>query len=112
MDYTKTGTIDWAEFVTFMEHPTVRGYLMTLDIEVRDAELFFDILADLSDTGEVDVIAFAEGCLYMKGPAKAMDMQILAFQVKMIHSNQLRFANYLTARLDDIQKSLTGGKEG
>eukprot|EP00747_Dinoflagellata_sp_TGD_P062811 gnl/TRDRNA2_/TRDRNA2_153181_c1_seq1.p1 gnl/TRDRNA2_/TRDRNA2_153181_c1~~gnl/TRDRNA2_/TRDRNA2_153181_c1_seq1.p1 ORF type:complete len:113 (+),score=20.25 gnl/TRDRNA2_/TRDRNA2_153181_c1_seq1:2-340(+) len=111
MDFTNTGSLDWGEFITFMEHPTVRGYLMTLGIEVRDAELFFDILADLSDTGEVDVIAFAEGCLCMKGPAKAMDIQCLAFQVKMIHENQLRFANYLTARLDRIQKSLTGGKE-
>ena len=106
MDLNASGTIDGGEFMSFMQHQTVRSYMLSLGIEVRDAELFFDVIADLSATGEVDVMSFAEGCLTMKGVAKSMDLQCLGFQVRMIHKNQLIFADYMTARLDALQTSM------
>eukprot|EP00747_Dinoflagellata_sp_TGD_P143139 gnl/TRDRNA2_/TRDRNA2_176349_c10_seq1.p1 gnl/TRDRNA2_/TRDRNA2_176349_c10~~gnl/TRDRNA2_/TRDRNA2_176349_c10_seq1.p1 ORF type:complete len:111 (-),score=23.96 gnl/TRDRNA2_/TRDRNA2_176349_c10_seq1:274-606(-) len=47
--------------------------------------MFFHILLDECDAEEVDIDAFAEGTMKMKGVANAMDMQTLMYKVNALH---------------------------
>jgi len=89
IDDDKDGKISWKEFAEHAEHPNVKAYFGALDIEVRDAAHFFELLEAGSLDGEVDGKMFLEGCLRLKGNAKMVDIQGMRCQLTSL-SRQVR----------------------
>jgi len=84
IDTDGSGTINMEEFQEGMLSDQVLVLMNSLDLEVRDAEWFFKMLLQISDTGEVDSDSFVDTCIKMKGTAKSIDLQCLAYETKLI----------------------------
>mmetsp|Transcript_9666 Transcript_9666/g.21562 ORF Transcript_9666/g.21562 Transcript_9666/m.21562 type:complete len:691 (-) Transcript_9666:128-2200(-) len=84
MDFDNSGSITWAEFSERLENETVKACLQSIGLDVKDAYMFFTTLTEISGDGKVDIDAFCEGCMKMKGQASSIDLAALAFEAKLI----------------------------
>ncbi|CAL1157550.1 unnamed protein product [Cladocopium goreaui] len=73
LDTDGSGRISKAEFINAMKDDRIVSYMHTLALEMHDAEHFFDIIADNCE--EVDIDAFIEHSMAMRGNATALDMR-------------------------------------
>jgi len=71
IDGDKSGTVTWGQFEGHLQDDKCKLYLQSLNISTQDAWSLFRIL-DVDLTGALDIDQFVEGCLILKGPAKAM----------------------------------------
>lgn len=100
MDFDCSGSITWDEFQERLKDPAVKMYMLSLGLEVRDAQIFFETLRNISGTEEVDIDAFVEGCIKMKGTASGIDLAAVSFQAKLMQSS-----------LNDLHVKLTDDRE-
>mmetsp|Transcript_21335 Transcript_21335/g.61685 ORF Transcript_21335/g.61685 Transcript_21335/m.61685 type:complete len:643 (-) Transcript_21335:28-1956(-) len=75
------------DFQQALNHSKYRNYLQIIGLDIKDATLFFDMLASANE-GEVDIEDFINGCMRLKGAATSIDMQHLVFETKMMHKLQ------------------------
>jgi len=73
LDTDGSGKITKAEFINDMKDDRIVSYMNMIGLEMHDAEHFFDIIAD--DCEEVDIDAFIEHSMAMRGNATALDMR-------------------------------------
>eukprot|EP00747_Dinoflagellata_sp_TGD_P100894 gnl/TRDRNA2_/TRDRNA2_168176_c1_seq1.p1 gnl/TRDRNA2_/TRDRNA2_168176_c1~~gnl/TRDRNA2_/TRDRNA2_168176_c1_seq1.p1 ORF type:complete len:371 (-),score=81.60 gnl/TRDRNA2_/TRDRNA2_168176_c1_seq1:103-1215(-) len=73
MDMDNSGTLSWSEFQAATKDPEMSYYFRAVDIDVLEAQNLFRLL-DIDDAGEVEYMDFLDGCLRLKGPAKALDL--------------------------------------
>merc|ERR1712113_828690 len=73
----------------------MKAYLSCSGLDIRHAEIFFDMLASSSsEEEEVSIDAFVDGCMKMKGEATSLDMQVLLYKTKVIY-RELRRMHHL-----------------
>lgn len=89
IDDDGSGMISWPEFKSGMENPRMQAYLEAIQIDAKDAAMFFNLVCGKSLNGSVDAHKFLSACQRLKGPATMMDMQSLAYQVQeVLQANQ------------------------
>lgn len=81
----ESGLMTRDDFTYHMKDLDVRANLINLGLEVRDADMFFEILTAISGKDTVQISDFVYYCSRMKGGATSIDLQSLAFEVKLIH---------------------------
>ncbi|CAK9106609.1 Voltage-dependent T-type calcium channel subunit alpha-1G, partial [Durusdinium trenchii] len=69
------GNLTLEEFVATMSLPSVKRFLQSLDVSIRDVGPLFDILDD--GDGAINATEFCDGLLRLKGQARAIDMVVL-----------------------------------
>eukprot|EP00930_Biecheleria_cincta_P026706 TRINITY_DN1877_c0_g1_i1.p1 TRINITY_DN1877_c0_g1~~TRINITY_DN1877_c0_g1_i1.p1 ORF type:complete len:580 (-),score=99.92 TRINITY_DN1877_c0_g1_i1:476-2215(-) len=82
-----------AEFYNALRDTTMRDYLSTLDIEVHEVDILFDLLDD--GDGLISIQEFCQGLPRLKGEARALDV------VTIIHDNRV-----IQQQLRDLGRSL------
>lgn len=80
-DDSGDGKCTLAEFEKHLADTKMQALLRSLDIEVRDALLLFDLL-DNDGSGEIDMEEFITGCITLRGPAKAVHVE----KLKRLHN--------------------------
>merc|ERR1711920_266120 len=80
-DTDQSGQLSWDEFRTHLEDDHVKAYFQTLDLDIRKAHVLFDLL-DTDKNGEVGIDEFLDGCLRLKGQAKALDLNLVIYQLE------------------------------
>jgi len=83
IDQDGSGKITLAEFEKYLENDECRLYLDSLDINAQDAWALFKIL-DADQEGTIDIDEFVNGCLSLKGPAKAMHFAKMEAKLKVV----------------------------
>eukprot|EP00747_Dinoflagellata_sp_TGD_P033286 gnl/TRDRNA2_/TRDRNA2_136522_c1_seq1.p1 gnl/TRDRNA2_/TRDRNA2_136522_c1~~gnl/TRDRNA2_/TRDRNA2_136522_c1_seq1.p1 ORF type:complete len:116 (+),score=29.72 gnl/TRDRNA2_/TRDRNA2_136522_c1_seq1:2-349(+) len=83
-----------------------RAYLQLQGLDVQDAELFFNMVANSSEDREVHIDSFAEALLRMKGCANAMDVQALMFETKRNERQHIKLHDALSAKIDRLSQAL------
>lgn len=106
IDSDKSGTITLDEFTNCFQDTKNGTFLASIGLDISDAEVFFHMLSGITGREEVDIESFVEGCMRLKGNATSIDMQSVAFEVKLIHSNQRTFNEYYCKRLDSLSSAL------
>jgi len=86
MDHGKHGTITLQEFLVQAHETYASAYLKTLGINVDDAAMFFNVLQRVVGSGELPIEEFVGKLVKMKGTAKSLDLQSLAFEVSVMRS--------------------------
>merc|ERR1712113_762953 len=79
MDTDNSGTISSEEMIACLENghgSELQTYFEALDINATDSATLFTLL-DYDGSGEVDINEFCDGCLRLRGPAKAFDINCL-----------------------------------
>merc|ERR1719401_1216082 len=86
-----------------MGDPRFRSLIAVLGLDIRDAHAFFGMLLESSDTNEVEINAFIEGCLRMKGTATGIDLHTMIKELRMVKKQQEEFFETSESKLEDIQ---------
>eukprot|EP00747_Dinoflagellata_sp_TGD_P222361 gnl/TRDRNA2_/TRDRNA2_94065_c0_seq1.p1 gnl/TRDRNA2_/TRDRNA2_94065_c0~~gnl/TRDRNA2_/TRDRNA2_94065_c0_seq1.p1 ORF type:complete len:590 (+),score=112.45 gnl/TRDRNA2_/TRDRNA2_94065_c0_seq1:67-1770(+) len=90
-----TGHLTKAKFLQALEDEDVVRRLHEVGIDVRQADSLFDLL-DFDRSGELDVYEFTEGVLEARGPAEAMDVLRMKYDLQRFHDkvkNDIRAAH-------------------
>lgn len=91
IDADNSGFITEDEFSRFLVNDKLKAHLAVLGLDIRDAEFFFDLLAEVSDNEGVDIDVFVAGCMRLKGYATSIDLQSLLYETKVMHKSQKQF---------------------
>eukprot|EP00913_Durusdinium_trenchii_P000443 g406.t1 len=97
-DQNKNGVLSWSEFAATLEDPLNMRYFNTIGINSSEARGLFNLL-DADDSGSISVQEFIQGCLRLRGQAKAIDLATLIYMTK-------RMVYWLQERLDYVEHSL------
>eukprot|EP00928_Gymnodinium_smaydae_P005884 TRINITY_DN12039_c0_g1_i1.p1 TRINITY_DN12039_c0_g1~~TRINITY_DN12039_c0_g1_i1.p1 ORF type:complete len:607 (-),score=107.34 TRINITY_DN12039_c0_g1_i1:305-2125(-) len=81
MDADGSGTLTVEEFATAVENRYAKAYLSSLGLDIHDAVFFFNTLAELQGSDELDIGEVVSRLTRMKGNAKALDLQSVAFEI-------------------------------
>lgn len=106
MDVSKKGCISEEQFMRQLNNANFKARLSLLGLDIKDAELFFKIIASNFDHHEVAIEAFVSGAMRLKGNASALDLQTLTFGTKLIHANQIQFHKDVDKRLEELTRAL------
>eukprot|EP00928_Gymnodinium_smaydae_P039180 TRINITY_DN26819_c0_g1_i1.p1 TRINITY_DN26819_c0_g1~~TRINITY_DN26819_c0_g1_i1.p1 ORF type:complete len:731 (-),score=167.86 TRINITY_DN26819_c0_g1_i1:97-2289(-) len=112
IDKDRSGKISAEEFYRTTHSPKMKAYLTLLGLDVKDAEMFFNMLVNVSDKQEVDIESFVNGCMRLRGPASSVDLQGLAVQARNIQESQRHFVDQLVYRMDRIDALVAALAEG
>ncbi|CAE7494511.1 Scn11a [Symbiodinium natans] len=97
-DHDQSGVLTWSEFSKTLEEPANLKYFGSLGINASEARGLFGLL-DADESGSVSLQEFMQGCLRLRGQAKAIDMATLMYQNK-------RIVFWLQDRLERLEESL------
>merc|ERR1719512_334424 len=86
LDVNNSGCISRDELRMLASNSRVRNYFELLDIEVADVDMFYEMMAGLVGSDELDIDLFVAGCMKMKGNASSADVQALLFQTRLMQS--------------------------
>jgi len=93
MDVDSSGTIAFKELSEHLGKKEVQTYFETLDVDPHEAKALFQML-DMNDSGSIDFEEFLSGCIRLQGPAKSMDLLLVArdmrHELKRLTSRLLR----------------------
>jgi len=84
IDQDGSGDITLEEFQENSRSDEVQALMNSVNLDVRDAELFFRMLVACNHEDSVNVKTFTEGVLKIRGAATSIDLQCLAFEVRII----------------------------
>eukprot|EP00931_Biecheleriopsis_adriatica_P019327 TRINITY_DN13200_c0_g1_i1.p1 TRINITY_DN13200_c0_g1~~TRINITY_DN13200_c0_g1_i1.p1 ORF type:complete len:246 (-),score=36.48 TRINITY_DN13200_c0_g1_i1:421-1158(-) len=70
------GVITLVDFESQFQSDEVKAFFQSLNLEPSDAWSLFKLI-DRDGTGDIDIGEFLEGCLALRGPAKAIDIATL-----------------------------------
>jgi len=76
-DEDKSGTLSWEEFQKHLANTKVKAYFQALELDVSQAHTLFELL-DTDGSDSVTIDEFLDGCLRLKGGAKALDLSLLS----------------------------------
>ncbi|CAJ1366428.1 unnamed protein product [Effrenium voratum] len=81
-----------AEFDQLVTTEAMEKYLMAIGLEIGEADDLFQFL-DRDDSGSLSIVEFVQGCLRLRGPAKALDLAEMRLWSKERNvENQTRMA--------------------
>jgi len=83
LDTSNCGSITLHEFEKRFQDEHVRALFHRFELEPADAWTLF-MLLDTEGTGDVDVEEFVEGCMRLKGQAKAVDIAVLLHDLRLM----------------------------
>merc|ERR1719222_707680 len=93
------------EFMSQLEDPDMCQWFTSLDIDPSEARALF-LLLDTDESGAIDSEEFMQGCLRLRGPAKAIDLATLMyFNKRLINWFRERFQNF-DESLEIIEEAL------
>lgn len=88
-DVDRSGTISWEEFSALITTPVVQAYFKEIDVDIGDAEVFYNALLDMGNGMEPQLETFLSGCERLRGFATSIDMQSLLGQGRHMHQRMM-----------------------
>jgi len=68
--------ITWEVFNEKLDTPQVQKYFKLINVDISEARGLFELI-DVDSSGNIDAREIVEGCLRLKGSAKALDLSLL-----------------------------------
>jgi voltage-gated sodium channel len=84
-DSNKSGTLSWEEFCEYLEDDKTKAHFQSLDLDISQAHVLFDLLDDNGD-GVVGIREFLDGCIRLRGQARSIDLHLAIFQLQQLLS--------------------------
>merc|ERR1712050_161480 len=69
--------LTWEDFEEKLDTAAMKEYFRQINVDILEAKSFFDLL-DADGSGSVDVREIVDGCLKVRGPARALELSMLA----------------------------------
>jgi len=87
-------TLTRKEFENQMGKYQMQEYFKAIDVHPSEAKRVFRLL-DMDDSGQIDATEFLDGCLRLRGPAKALDLAMLQHEVLWLCRRFHKFERWL-----------------
>merc|ERR1711972_258170 len=94
LDENSNGVVSWDELRANLNNPKLVPIFKELDIDPSEAKGLFKLL-DRDGSGSIDADEFLSGCLSLRGPAKALDLQLVLFELMEHRRNLQRLSGVL-----------------
>jgi len=104
-DPENVGSIGWETFSGMLERPFMKEFFAAIDVDISDAKGVFALL-DTDDSGEVDLDEFLNGCLGLHGPAQAIHLATLMYEMRMTQRYQCTHLTHIQDTLVNVVDSL------
>jgi len=104
-DEDKSGTLSWEEFRSRLEDQKVRAYFQTLDLDVSQAHVLFELL-DADGSNSVTIDEFLDGCMRLKGQAKSIDLNMLLYMNKKVFDQMSLFMKWTEQKCSLVEERL------
>jgi len=105
MDQIGTGEVTIDEFEKFLESPNTQAYFASLELDTCDAWTLFKLL-DADTTHMLDMEEFLQGCLRLRGPAKAIELAKMQYEDKIMRHKMMEFVIFAEASLSIIMADM------
>jgi hypothetical protein len=79
VDKDASGSITLGEFERYLADEKIVAYFSSLQLDVSEAWKLFKLI-DADESHVIDLEEFIEGCLRLRGPAKALDLADILYQ--------------------------------
>lgn len=103
MSLDEDGRIAWGQFEAQLSTPEMAEIFNFIDVDPMEARGLFKLL-DINGIGSVDPEEFLDGCLRLRGSAKALDLALLMREVKKLKSISMEQNAELMQALDGAKK--------
>ncbi|CAE8636687.1 unnamed protein product [Polarella glacialis] len=111
IDLDNSGYINTEELITILQDDVMKSRFAVLGLDVRDADIFFGMLNTIHGTDQIEIEAFAAGCMRLKGSASSLDLQCLFYETRMIQRNHGIRMDSMLVKLDELSRDLREAKE-
>jgi len=98
LDVDSSGYIGFEELNEQLGSPQVQRYFRTIDVDLSEARCLFDML-DMNDSGSIDFEEFLSGCIRLQGPARSLDLLMVARDMRFSFQRQ-------AIRVEALEESL------
>lgn len=105
IDVEETGVITYKMIESCVTSNEVQLMCESIGIDVWDAWSFFKLL-DVDAGGAVEIGEFLEGCLRLRGEARAMDVVKILHDQGWLIRNQSRFWIYMEEQMEEVKDRL------
>jgi len=102
IDIDGSGCINGDEMEFVLSDQNLFEYLDSMDIFANDARTLFSLL-DYQDRGVVNIDEFCEGCLRLKGEAKAFDIHFMIYNNERSQRRLDEIVDRLSILLDQLE---------
>lgn len=106
-----TKEVTWEFFNKKMDTPDMQEYFKMINVDPSEARGLFQLL-DADDSGSVDADELVNGCLRLRGHAKALELSLLMHQSMRMFKRIRHFQGKVERRLDFLCKHAEADREG
>merc|ERR1712050_446223 len=99
LDLDKSGTLSTDELISSFSTSKMKAYLATMDLDIRDVELFVGIISTFTDGNQIEIDAFVDSCMKLKGNASTLDMSVLLFNQRTMSRQHHKFQDEVSAAM-------------
>lgn len=78
--------IDLTRFKEMLVNPQMQEFFKAIDVDISEAESVFHLL-DADESGTISLDEFMNGCLSLRGNAKALNLSILLHETRVFSQN-------------------------
>merc|ERR550537_1648760 len=96
-------------FESQVDRPNMKEYFRAIDVDPSEAKGLFRLL-DMDGSGTINAEEFLNGCLRLRGPAKALDLALVMREMRRMHTQFDAHLNAVEQELIDA-KCLPGAME-
>merc|ERR1711879_490522 len=103
-------SMSWTDFESQLAEPNMLEYFKAIDVNPAEAKGLFSLL-DLDGSGTIDAEEFLSGLKRLRGPAKALDLALLIYEVQRMASRQQEHKQHMEG-LVSVMRERIGGETG
>ena len=87
------GVITWEAFQSELDNPDLRDYFKAVDLSIDEAQFLFTLI-DIDESDRLTPDEFVNGCLRLKGGARALDLAVLMREVGLVPGSTRKRAEF------------------
>jgi len=95
VDTDGSGIISFEELDQSLSKPSIREFFELQGLRIQDVGLFFKTVSTMSPVNGLQIDAFVDACMKVKGTASSLDVQALKLQVQGLKELLVQLATHL-----------------
>jgi len=108
IDEDGSNTLTFDELQQSFHNLQILDFFEVQGLDVKDVEMFFSLLSQISHSDEIDMEAFVSGCLRMKGYATNLDVFSILYQSKAMGDKMMNALSQCNAEVQQLRIEMAG----
>jgi len=105
LDHDGNGVIDKQEMIGSLEDHWLQGSLSSMDIDGHAMVTLFEVI-DTDNKGTLTIEEFIQGCMQIRGDAKAVDLFALLVESRSMYRTMAQFMEFAEDRFLEIEQAV------